>query len=76
MSEKNKDDSSTRQVTKGFLGGLEFGFLLYLCVLFLRVAINAVAGFDASGDAIILVPLYTEFGGFAIGFTGGIVKNL
>jgi hypothetical protein len=75
MSEKNKDDSSTRQITKGFLGGLEFGFLLYLCVLFLRVAINAVATGNAA-EVVTLVPLYTEFGGFAIGFTGGIVKNL
>ena len=69
MTEKNKDDSATRQITKGFVGGLEFGFVFYLCVLFLRIAINAVAGVD-------LVPPNTEFGGFAIGFSGGIVKNL
>jgi len=69
LAEKNKDDSATRQITKGFLGGLQFGFALYLCTLFLRVAINAVAGVD-------LVPPNTEFGGFALGFSGGIVKNL
>jgi hypothetical protein len=68
MSE-TKDNSSTRKITKGFIGGLEFGFVLYLCVLFLRIAINAVAG-------TTLVPLNTEFGGFAIGFAGGIVKDL
>jgi len=69
LAEKSKDDSATRQITKGFVGGLEFGFVLFLCVLFLRVAINAVAGGN-------LVPPNTEFGGFAIGFSGGIVKNL
>ena len=64
-----KDSSTTRQVTNGFLGGLEFGFLLYLAVLFFRVALNMTAG-------VTIVPLYTEFGGFALGFAGGIVNNL
>jgi len=69
LAEKNKDDSATRQITKGFVGGLEFGFVLYLCVLFLRIAINSVA-------RVPLVPVNTEFRGFAIGFSGGIVKSL
>jgi len=69
MAEKNKDESTTRQVTKGFMGGLMFGFLLYLAVLFLEVAINKTSNYT-------LVPQYTEFGGFAIGFAGGIIKNL
>jgi hypothetical protein len=68
MSEQKKN-SSTRQATKGFLGGLEFGFIIYLCVLFLKVAINTIAGTP-------IVPNGTEIGGFAIGFSGGIVKAL
>jgi len=73
MSEPKKN-SSTRQATKGFLGGLQFGFLLYLAVLFLRIAINVVAGTPSAPADI--VPLGTELGGFAIGFAGGIVKAL
>jgi hypothetical protein len=69
-----KKNSSTRQATKGFLGGLEFGFLFYLSVLFLRIAINLVAA--NSGVIVDIVPVGTELGGFAIGFTGGIVKAL
>ena len=69
MSEPKKNGDSTRQATKGFLGGLEFGFLFYLAVLFLRIAINTVAGSP-------VVPVGTELGGFAIGFSGGIVKAL
>ena len=64
-----KDTSSTRTLTKGFIAGLEWGFVLFLCVLFLRVAINQITG-------LATVPLGTELGGFAIGFAGGIEKNL
>lgn len=66
MSEKG---GSIRKITKGFLGGLTFGFVLYLAVLFLKVAINSVAG-------TTVVPDYTELGGLAFGFTGGIAKEL
>jgi hypothetical protein len=61
----NGKTSSLRKATKGILGGLTFGFILYLAVLFFRVAINSVAG-------TALVPLNTEFGGFALGFSSGI----
>lgn len=67
MSDEKKD--STRRITIGFLGGLQFGMIMYLAVLFLRVAINAIAG-------IAVVPTLTELGGFAIGFSGGVVKSL
>lgn len=67
MSNENQD--STRQVTKGFLGGLEFGFIFYLATLFFRVAINSVAGSE-------IIPVNTELGGFAIGFAGAIVRAL
>lgn len=69
MSQPQNTKSSTRKATKGILGGLTFGFLLYLAVLFFRVAINAVAG-------TALVPTFIEFGGFALGFSGGIVIAL
>jgi hypothetical protein len=66
MSEAaNGKTSSLRKATKGILGGLTFGFILYLAVLFFRVAINSVAGTP-------LVPLNTEFGGFALGFSSGV----
>jgi hypothetical protein len=67
--EKVKGATATRRATNGLFGGLQFGFLSYLAVLFLKIAINTVAGHP-------VVPDGTEIGGFAIGFTCGIVKAL
>jgi hypothetical protein len=67
MSQEKK--SSTRQITKGFLGGIEFGFILYMISLLIKVAVNTVAHATVLPDGF-------EIGGFAIGFSGGIVKSL
>lgn len=63
--QKGKFDRFGRIATKGVLGGLSGGFLLYLAFLFFRIAINTVAGTD-------LVPPSTELGGFALGFATGV----
>jgi hypothetical protein len=63
--QKERNNRFGRIATKGVLGGLSGGFLLYLAFLFFRIAINAVAGTE-------IVPASTELGGFALGFATGV----
>jgi len=55
-----------RLATVGALGGLAGGFLMYLAILFFRIAINSIAG-------AIVIPINTELGGFALGFSTGVL---
>ena len=62
---KGRWDRFGRIATKGVLGGLSGGFLLYLAFLFFKIAINTTAGTP-------IVPDGTELGGFALGFSTGV----
>lgn len=64
--EKKKNETRwSRIIAQGIFGGLSAGMLMYLAVLFFKVAINTIAG-------TTLIPNGTEVGGFALGFSGGI----
>jgi len=68
LAEEKKDVSATRLITKGVIGGFTWGFVLYTLALLVKVAVNTITA--------PVLPDTFELVGLAIGFGGGVVKNL